>query len=198
MRHLSKILLLLCLLLVARSAFAQAGLRTSGLSAADRKEWRRLLGWPAECEDDFRSEPTAPGGASGLEFFPLGHGRYVVKIACSYGAYFENCRLMYYDARRRPARKLLRLRGFSGTDDRGVSHAYSVINGVVRFDPGTRTLSVTQPCRGLFDCGLYVRYRFVGSRPIVIEARAQREDLTGMRRYQEPEQWPRIRLRDLH
>ena len=155
-----------------------------------------LLKWSDGCEKSFQHTYNYPGAPDwgGLGFFRLGRQEYLVKVACWSGAYQPGFLFMYYDERNPSSVRPLKLKGYESEDDDGKSLAYSLIDGLDTFHEKNKVLEIFSKYRGPGDCGRFVRYKFVGARPVVLEAR-ERDCDERIRRPSDPRSWPRIKLR---
>jgi hypothetical protein len=185
------------LLTLATSASAQAPRKKENLTRAEREEWYQILRWPAELENDWRK--SAEGSTyGGLSFYKLGRGKYLVEVNAYPVAYQSGYIYMIYDEANRPKGpgRLLLLKGFETVDESGRPLSYSKVSAIVsKFHAKTKALEVFSKYRAAGDCGLYVRYKFINRRPVVVEAREQDCDVSGRRTVQlDPHRWPRKKL----
>jgi hypothetical protein len=187
---------ILCLeMLLSPMSDAQVPRKKTDLPKQDRESWREILKIPSECEKSFqatyRSDPTNYGG---LEFYPLGRNQYLVAITCCGGAYQPGFIYAYYSESNPSATRLLKLKGFESEDDNDKPLPYSLIDGFDTFNRRTKVLEILSKYRGPGDCGLFVRYKFVGSHPVLLEAREQECDENRIRRSIDYRRWRRKKL----
>ena len=181
--------------LVVSVSIAQVPRKKAYLTKLDREAWRKILKIPADCEESFQSSYRSDSTNFGaLEFNRLSNSKFLVSITCYGGAYQPGFIYAYYDEGKPSSTRLLKLKGFETEDDDGKSLPYSLINGFDTLNERTRELEVFSKYRGPGDCGLFVRYKFVGSRPVVEEARKQDCDDKRMRPTTDYRRWPRKRL----
>ncbi|HEV7893103.1 MAG TPA: hypothetical protein VGP08_20980 [Pyrinomonadaceae bacterium] len=184
------------LLALAVCASAQGLRKGENLTRDERDEWYKVLRWPAKYEDAWRREyeDTTYGG---LSFYDLGRGKYLVEVGAYTAAHQSGYVYLLYDEEHKPEGpgRLLRLKGFETKDARGRRLPYSEVSAAfAKFHTKTRVLEIYSKYRASGDCGLYVRYRFVAARPVVIEARGRDcddEDRPGLQDYA---RWPRKKL----
>jgi hypothetical protein len=183
------------LLALASCAAAQTPAKKN-LTRADRDAWYKILRWPAELEDEWRRahENSAYGG---LSFYGLGRGKYLVEVDAYAAAHQSGFVYMIYDERKKPngPGHMLLLKGFESSDEGGSPLPYSTVSAAfAKFHAKTRVLEIYSKFRAQGDCGLYVRYRFVGTRPVVVEARGRGCDDNGRPGLQDYSRWPRKKL----
>lgn len=182
----------LYLLCFDNECMAQTPHKTTALKRDDREPWLKLLKWPDGCEENFQR--TYPDGISqdysGLEFYHLGQGQYVIQITCYSGAYQPGSIFMFYNQAFPSSTRLLKFKGFDSDDDNGKSLPYSEIDGLSTFHKKTQVLEIFSKSRGLGDCGLFAKYKFVKGMPLLIEAREQDCDKEPSRRRLDPSRWP--------
>jgi len=165
------------LLLLATVGAAQTPLKKTDLTISDRKAWYKVLQWPAALEEQWqRSRTDKNSEASGLIFFSLGKGNYLVAIEVHESAYQPRYVFMYYSESDRPKlipERLLKLKTYERDDDTGhVSmKVMTEVEGVATFDNARKQLVFYTKGRGLNDCGSLVRYRILPDRTIPTEAR---------------------------
>lgn len=175
-----KILSVCALVIVcATLCLAQTQLKKTDLTIADREAWRSVLQWPAELEEQWqRSRTDKKSEASGLAFYGLGRGNYLVAIEVHESAYQPRYVFMYYSdsARTRTATgRLLKLKTYERDDDDAGTVSMKVateVEGIVSFDEAKKQLVLYTKGRGIEDCGALVRYRVFPNRTIPAEARA--------------------------
>jgi len=171
------------LLACAATAAAQAPPRVKkNVTRAERAAWRAVLGWPEACEAAYEQAYPDEETYGGLEFHRLGRGRYLVEVVCDGGGIQPSAVFMLYDGRRARA---LKLKGFEGEVE---------VRALTKFVPATRELLLMSKADAMGTCGLFVRYRFRGARPTVVEARRQ-DDCGGPRATPDTGRWPRVRLK---
>ena len=154
-------------------------MKKTELTIADREAWHKLLQWPADLEVQWqRSRTDKKSEASGLNFYPLGQGNYLVAIEVQESAYQPRYVLMYYSesvrSKTAPGRLLKFKRTQRDDDDAGTVSAKvnTEIEGIVSFDAAQKQLVLYTKGRGIADCGAIVRYRIFPNRTIPAEARA--------------------------
>ena len=159
--------------------FAQTPLKKTELTYADREAWRNVLQWPAALEDQWQKSRTdKKSEASGLAFYSLGQGNYLVAIEVHESAYQPRYVFMHYSESTRtktaPGR-LLKLKVYERDDDDAGTVSAKVateVEGIVTFDDSRKQLVLYTKGRGIEDCGALVRYRIFPHRTIPAEARA--------------------------
>jgi hypothetical protein len=188
---------IVCLVLVfcAHAALAQAPLKKTELTVADREAWQKVLRWPAELEEQWRrSRTTNDRDQSGLMFHSLGRGNYLVAIEVHESSYQPRYLFMHY-AESGTAR-LLKLKTYEKDDDKTgtiSSKVSSEVEGIPTFDTAKKQLVFFTKGRGTEDCGSLVRYTITPARAIPVEARAHAcfDDYSlGLT---DPSRWARIR-----
>jgi hypothetical protein len=188
---------LILLLLTACVAAQQVPRKKKNLTRADREAWHKILRWPVEYED-YSRKMYENSDYGGLSFYDLGRGRYLVEVEAYPVAYQAGFIYVIYDERRRPngPGRLLLLKGFESKDKSGHPLPYSEVSAAVtKFHAKTKVLEIYSKYRAAGDCGLFVRYKFINARPVVIEARRQDCDVSGRRPVQQdPSRWPRKKL----
>jgi hypothetical protein len=174
-----KILIVCALVIVcAPVCFAQPPLKKTELTIADREAWRKVLQWPAALEEQWQQSRTdKKSEASGLAFYDLGQGNYLVAIEVHENAYQPRTVFMYYSESARvktvPGR-LLKLKTYERDDDEAGTVSSKVtteVEGIVSFDHEKQLVLYTKG-RGTLDCGALVRYRIFPNRTVPVEARA--------------------------
>jgi hypothetical protein len=167
------------LLVLAVICVAQQSLKKTELTIADREAWRKVLQWPAELEEQWqRSRTDKKSEASGLSFFGLGQGNYLVAIEVHESAYQPRYVFMYYSesvGRKTTPGRLLKLKTYERDDDDAGTISMKLmteVEGVVTFDSTQKQLVFYTKGRGTEDCGSLVRYRIFPNRTIPVEARA--------------------------
>lgn len=159
------------------------------LPAWQRAAWRKVIRWPAACEEDFRS--TVGDRKSGLVFHDLGNGHRLAQITCAPGAYQGYYLFADVTGFRQGIRsRLLSFPLFSSPDGKKVERREGEeVWGTVTFDARSRSLSVLNRFRGTGDCGTYVVYRFPKGAPVIDRAFGKSQ-CDG--RAEPPQRWPRI------
>lgn len=154
--------------------FAQAPLKKTELTVADRDAWLKVLRWPAEMEEQWRrSRNTNDREQSGLAFYGLGGGNYLVAIEVHESSYQPRYLFMHYSDS--GAARLLKLKTYEKDDDDAgtiSSKVSSEVEGVATFDATKKQLVFYTKGRGTGDCGSIVRYNITQTRAIPTEARA--------------------------
>jgi hypothetical protein len=185
------------LILTASVAAQQVPRKKKNPTCADREAWHKILRWPDEYEGNWCPQGDATGDGL-LEFYNLGRGKYLVEVDAYPVAYQAGFIYVLYDERNKPngPGQLLLLKGFERKDRSGHPLSYSEVSAAfTKFHAKTKVLEIYSKYRAQGDCGLFVRYRFVGSRPTVIEARER--DCDESRRGPidiDPRRWPRKKL----
>ena len=167
------------LLVLAAICVAQQPLKKTELAIADREAWRKVLQWPAELEEQWQKSRTdKKSEASGLSFYGLGQGNYLVAIEVQESAYQPRYVFMYYSesvrSKTAPGR-LLKFKTYERDDDAAGTVSMKVateVEGIVSFDDAQKQLVLYTKGRGIEDCGALVRYRIFPNRTIPAEARA--------------------------
>ncbi|HVS21689.1 MAG TPA: hypothetical protein VHD88_07560 [Pyrinomonadaceae bacterium] len=183
----------LAVLLTCSMSIAQIPRKKINPTRADREAWRQVLKIPDDCEKSFQSGYGDTANFGGLEFHRLGPSQYLVGITCYGGAYQPGSIYAFYDEYNPSRTRLLKLKGFE-TKRHGNPLRYSLIDGFDSFNRKTKQLEVFSKYRGPGDCGLFVRYRFLRDRPVVVEAREQNCSEIGFRRHIDYRRWPRKKL----
>lgn len=169
----------------------------TGLTGADREEWRKVLRWPDNVEERWRR--TLPGGISnqggGLKFYSLDSGKYLVEVHIYPGVYQLGHVFMYYDEennRSGPA-TLLKFKVFGGNEE-GAEPVYkSELSGSPKFNKRRKELEFLFFNRVPGDCDSFIRYKFVDGEPVVVWARKQDCHSKGTLDTN-PYHWPRKKL----
>lgn len=159
----------------AANCFAQAPLKKTELTVADREAWQKVLKWPLELEEQWRrSRTTNDRDQSGLVFYGLGRGNYLVQIEVHESSYQPRYLFMYFsESSKAPARRL-RLKTYEGDDDdvnKISTKLIEEVEGVPSFDETKKQLVFHTKGRGTGDCGSLVRYNITPTRAIPVEAR---------------------------
>jgi hypothetical protein len=189
--------LLACLAisLSALTSWAQVPRKKTDLKMADREAWRKILKWPDKYEEEFKESYTYEFPYAGLEFYSLGHAKYIVEIYVYLAAYQGTAIFMYYDETKGSASpaKLLKFKTYDLDEKGRVINGYETeLAGERNFNSRTKELEIITKGRGIGDCGSLFRYRFVGGRPVPVEARVmacsnKANPIT------DPHKWPRVR-----
>ncbi|HEY2961615.1 MAG TPA: DUF1176 domain-containing protein [Pyrinomonadaceae bacterium] len=165
------------LLLLVATGQAQTPLKKNDLTIADREAWRKVLQWPVDLEQQWqRSRIDKNSEASGLNFYKLGQGNYLVAIEVHESAYQPRYVFMYYSESERrslASGRLLKLKTYERDDDDGhVSmKLLTEVEGVATFDNAKKQLVFYTKGRGIGDCGSLVRYNIFPNRTVPAEAR---------------------------
>ena len=162
------------------------------IPSEEREAWRKVIRWPEECEDAFRT--TVGTGRSGIVFHDLGGGYQLVQIACAPGAYQGYYVFAGIHRSNEGLRStLLSFPLFQSKDGLYVERAEDIeVWGTVDFDRRSRKLTVLNRFRGTGDCGTYVVYGFPGGFPVVEQARVKQQcDGQGG---EQPQSWPPVTL----
>lgn len=154
---------------------AQVPAKKSELTVADREAWQKVLQWPVTLEEQWRrSRTTIDRDQSGLVFYGLGRGNYLVQIEVHESSYQPRYLFMYFsEASKAPAR-MLRLKTYEGDDDdvnKISTRLLEEVEGVPSFDQAKKQLVFHTKGRGTGDCGSLVRYNITPTRAIPTEAR---------------------------
>jgi hypothetical protein len=159
----------------AANCFAQAPLKKTELTVADREAWQKLLGWPVELEEQWlRSRTTNDRDQSGLAFYSLGQGNYLVVIEVQESSYQPRYLFMHYSELGKTPPRVLKLKTYEGDDDdvnKISTKLLAEVEGVPSFDAAKKQLVFHTKGRGTGDCGSLVRYNITPTRAIPIEAR---------------------------
>ena len=102
-----------CLLLGASVSLAQAPLKKTELTVADRAAWQKVLGWPVELEEQWlKSRTSDDRDQSGLAFHSLGQGNYLVVIEVQESSYQPHYLFMHYSETGRTSPRVLKLKTY--------------------------------------------------------------------------------------
>lgn len=188
------------LLLCASTAFAQAPPeKKTELTVADREAWQKILHWPDDLEAQWRrSRTTTDRDQSGLAFYNLGPGQYLVAIEVQESAYQPRYLFMHYteSARVKTPARVLKLKVYERDDDKAgtVSSKVSTeVEGTATFDAARKQLVLYTLGRGTRDCGSIVRYNITATRTVPVEARAYGCYDDYSLGITDPKKWPRIK-----
>lgn len=165
---------MICVVLffVASVCYAQAPLKKSELTVADREAWQKVLGWPVELEEQWRrSRTTNDREQSGLVFHSLGQGNYLVQIEVHESSYQPHYLFMHYAESGQA--HLLKLKTYERDKKGEIStKVASEVAGIPTFDAAKKQLVFYTMGRGTADCGSIVRYKITRTSAIPTEARA--------------------------
>lgn len=154
---------------------SQTALKKTELTLADREAWQKVLAWPIEFEEQWRRSRTANDrDQSGLEFYSLGQGNYLVAIEVQESSYQPRYLFMYYSESRKTPPRLLKLKTYEGDDDdpnKVSTRLVQEVEGIPSFDVAKKQLVFHTKGRGTGDCGSLVRYTITPTRAIPVEAR---------------------------
>ena len=154
---------------------AQAPLKKTELTVADRAAWQKVLGWPVELEQQWlKSRTSNDRDQSGLAFYSLGQGNYLVVIEVQESSYQPHYLFMHYSETGRTAPRVLKLKTYEGDDDdvnKVSMRMVAEVEGSPTFDAAKKQLVFHTKGRGTGDCGSLVKYNITPTRAIPIEAR---------------------------
>ena len=191
---------LFLLLALAAVCVAQQPLKKTDLTIVDREPWRKVLQWPAQLEQQWQQSRTdKKSEASGLNFYSLGQGNYLVAIEVHESGYQPRYVFMYYsetNPRVNAPGRLLKLKTYERDDDHAGTVSTRVmteVEGLATFDTARKQLVMYTKGRGTLDCGSLVRYRILPNRTIPIEARAHGCYDDYSLGITDPQRWKRIR-----
>jgi hypothetical protein len=155
---------------------AQIPAKKTGLTVADREAWQKILRWPVEMEEQWRrSRTTNDDEQSGLAFYSLGRGNYLVAIEVHESSYQPRYIFMHYSESARTSSRLLKLKTYERDDDEAATVSTKVsteVEGVATFDAAKKQLVIHTKGRGTGDCGSLVRYNITATRAIPADVRA--------------------------
>jgi hypothetical protein len=187
-------------LLLASVCAAQAPLKKTELTIADREAWQKILRWPDALEQQWRqSRADKKSEAGGLNFYDLGQGNYLVAIEVQENVYQSHYVFMYYsesNPRANVPGRLLKLKTYEADDDHeGVvaTKLTTELEGLATFDRAKKQLVFYTKGRGTLDCGSLVRYRILPNRTIPIEGRAHACYDDYSLGITDPQRWKRIK-----
>ncbi len=170
--------LLICSVFVCLCAsvcMTQVPSKKSDLTVADREAWQKVLQWPAALEEQWRhSRTTNDRDQSGLVFYGLGRGNYLVQIEVHESSYQPRYLFMYYSESSKAPARMLKLKTYEGDDDdvdKITTKFVEEAEGVPSFDEIRKQLVFHTKGRGTGDCGSLVRYNITPTRAIAAEAR---------------------------
>ena len=171
-----KLLIISMLILLSGSlCVAQVPAKKTGLTVTDRGEWQNILHWPVEFEEQWRrSRTNTDPDRSGLVFYSLGQGNYLVAVEVQESSYQPRYLFMHYSEFRKTPVRLLELKTYEGDDDdvnKVSTKLLTEVEGVPTFDTANKQLVLYVKGRGTGDCGSLVRYKITPTRAIPIQAR---------------------------
>lgn len=144
--------------------------RTPPFSLADREAWRRVLDWPASCEESFQSTRASDDG--GLSVEELARGLSLVEVLCAAGAYQPSHAYVRLDERgssRVPT--TLQFPVYESTDASTLTvEPQTELVGTATLSVERRELTVLALSRQLADCGIWSRYDIATERPALVAA----------------------------
>jgi len=159
----------------AANCFAQAPLKKTELTVSDREAWQKVLKWPLELEEQWRRSRTSNDrDQSGLVFYGLGRGNYLVQIEVHQSSYQPRYLFMYFSESSKAPARILRLKTYEGDDDdvnKITTKLIEEVEGVPSFDETKKQLVFHTKGRGTGDCGSLVRYNITPTHAIPAEAR---------------------------
>ena len=161
--------------LCAPICYAQAPAKKTELTVADRAAWQKVLGWPAELEEQWhRSRTNKDPNQSGLAFHSLGQGNFLVAIEVHESYYQPRYLFMHYSESGKTRPRLLKLKTYEGDDDdvnKVSTRLLAEVEGIPTFVAAKNQLIFHTHGRGTVDCGSRVTYRITPTRAIPVEAR---------------------------
>lgn len=163
------------MVLCASVCSAQVPAKKTDLTVADREAWQKVLQWPVELEKQWqRSRTSNDRDQSGLVFYGLGRGNYLVQIEVQESSYQPRYLFMYYSESSKTPARMLKLKTYEGDDDdvNKISTKFvEEAEGVASFDQTRKQLIFHTKGRGTGDCGSLVRYNITPTRAVPAEAR---------------------------
>ena len=163
------------MVLCASVCSAQVPAKKTDLTVADREAWQKVLQWPVELEKQWqRSRTSNDRDQSGLVFYGLGRGNYLVQIEVQESSYQPRYLFMYYSGSSKTQARMLKLKTYEGDDDdvNKISTKFvEEAEGVASFDQTRKQLIFHTKGRGTGDCGSLVRYNITPTRAVPAEAR---------------------------
>ena len=163
------------MLVTASLCVAQVPAKKSELTVADREAWQKILQWPVALEEQWRRSRTSNDrDQSGLVFYGLGRGNYLVQIEVQESSYQPHYLFMYYSESSKAPARTLKLKTYEGDDDdvnKISTKLADEVEGVPSFDETRKQLVFHTKGRGTGDCGSLVRYNITPTRAIPTEAR---------------------------
>jgi hypothetical protein len=176
---------------------AQVPGKKTELTVADREAWQKILRWPVEMEEQWRrSRTTNDREQSGLVFYGLGQGNYLVAIEVHESSYQPRYLFMHYSESGKTPARVLKLKTYERDDDDAGTISSKVsteVEGIPTFDAAKKQLVFYTKGRGTEDCGSLVRYTITSSRAIPTEARAHACYDDYSLGVTDPARWARIR-----
>jgi hypothetical protein len=161
--------------LCASVCVAQVPVKKTDLTVADREAWQKVLQWPAALEEQWRrSRTTNDRDQSGLVFYGLGRGNYLVQIEVHESSYQPRYLFMYFSESSKAPARMLKLKTYEGDDDDVNKISTRVVEeaeGIPSFEETKKQLVFHTKGRGTGDCGSLVRYNITPTRAIPAEAR---------------------------
>lgn len=154
---------------------AQVPPKKTGLTVTDRAAWQKILRWPVRFEEQWqRSRTNTDPDRSGVVFYSLGRGNYLVAVEVQESSYQPRYLFMHYSETAKTPARLLQLKTYEGDDDdvnKVSTKLMAEVEGVPTFDAVKNQLVLYTKGRGTGDCGSLVRYKITATRAIPIEAR---------------------------
>lgn len=154
---------------------AQVPAKKTDLTVADREAWQKVLQWPVALEEQWqRSRTSNDRDQSGLVFYGLGQGKYLVQIEVHESSYQPRYLFMYFSELSKAPARMLKLKTYEGDDDdvnKISTKLVEEVEGVPSFDEAKKQLVFHTKGRGTGDCGSLVRYNITPTRAIPAEAR---------------------------
>jgi hypothetical protein len=173
--NLKHIISSLFICLCASLCVAQIPAKKTDLTVADREAWQKVLQWPTALEEQWRrSRTTNDRDQSGLVFYGLGRGNYLVQIEVHESSYQPRYLFMYFSESSEAPARMLKLKTYEGDDDdvnKISTRLAEEVEGVPSFDQAKKQLVFYTKGRGTGDCGSLVRYNITPTRAIPAEAR---------------------------
>jgi hypothetical protein len=161
--------------LCASICVAQVPSKKSELTIADREAWQKVLQWPAALEEQWRRSRTSNDrDQSGLVFYGLGQGKYLVQIEVQESSYQPRYLFMYFSELSKAPARMLKLKTYEGDDDdvnKISTKLAEEVEGMPSFDETKKQLVFHTKGRGTGDCGSLVRYNITPTHAIPVEAR---------------------------
>ena len=169
------------------------------LTLADREAWQKILHWSDDLEAQWRrSRTTNDRDQSGMAFYSLGVGKYLVAIEVQESAYQPRYLFMHYTESPTAGSqaRLLKVKTYERDDDDAGTVSSKVlieVEGKVTFDDAKKQLVLFTLGRGTADCGSLVRYNITPTRTVPVEARAYGCYDDYSLGITDPKKWPMIR-----
>lgn len=175
---------------------AQESLRKTNITRDDRESWRKVLQWPDEFENRWKSSPeNANSESGGLRFYQLGRGKYIVAINTWNSIYQPFYVYMYYDELTKSAKpaRLLEVRRYERNSKGKVSsRMMTEVEGFPAFDVKRKELDIFSKARATGDCGSHVTYRLVRGLLMPAEARVQACYDDNSKWVTDPNRWEKV------